>query len=388
MNDKILTIKKSTLVDIANQVRAKTGSTDLIKVADLDDAVKELSGGGIVEVDVLPEIFFAGDSIPVPSSQIERKPFTYEDGYVENIAMPTGESVKCDSLVFNTSLSIDEVVNEIKKVSVDMDNTYAVNRIGCSFIIECYGNNNEYLMNINIQNIINGSYVDGTFVSNHSDDYCIGYNDGISGESFYIFNTQDGGWNQEFINTFNGVIEIPQNTTHVIAYIGWPDAENEAKYGFMSDKSKDITNLVMAAELVKNPEFNAEAIYKLPDETLWMYEDGWKKLAKQKKVTIINDAGCELTFGVYPDCENLVSEDMRDFNGTINQVTLPENGKLELYVTASVAIYNSYGYYFDDDKVINARHMPIDEEDGMNDVAELFTLTGDNAVIHIDQAEM
>lgn len=47
MNDKILTIKKSTLVDIANEVRAKTGSTDLIKVADLDDAVKELSGGGV-----------------------------------------------------------------------------------------------------------------------------------------------------------------------------------------------------------------------------------------------------------------------------------------------------------------------------------------------------
>jgi hypothetical protein len=45
MQDKILTIKKSTLVDIANQIREKNGSTDLIKVADLDDAVKELSGG-------------------------------------------------------------------------------------------------------------------------------------------------------------------------------------------------------------------------------------------------------------------------------------------------------------------------------------------------------
>lgn len=45
MNDKILTIKKSTLVDIADQVRAKTGSTDLIKVADLDDAVANMSAG-------------------------------------------------------------------------------------------------------------------------------------------------------------------------------------------------------------------------------------------------------------------------------------------------------------------------------------------------------
>lgn len=45
MSDKILTIKRSTLVDIANEVRAKTGSSDLIKVSDLDDAVADLSGG-------------------------------------------------------------------------------------------------------------------------------------------------------------------------------------------------------------------------------------------------------------------------------------------------------------------------------------------------------
>lgn len=46
MNDKVLKIKKSTLVDIANEVRAKTGSTDLIKIADLDDAIKNISGSG------------------------------------------------------------------------------------------------------------------------------------------------------------------------------------------------------------------------------------------------------------------------------------------------------------------------------------------------------
>lgn len=46
MNDKILKIKKSTLVDIADQVRAKTGSTDKIKVKNLDDAVANLQGGG------------------------------------------------------------------------------------------------------------------------------------------------------------------------------------------------------------------------------------------------------------------------------------------------------------------------------------------------------
>lgn len=49
MTDKILKIKKSTLVDIADQVRAKTGSTDKIKVSDLDDAVANISGGGAID---------------------------------------------------------------------------------------------------------------------------------------------------------------------------------------------------------------------------------------------------------------------------------------------------------------------------------------------------
>ena len=45
-------IKRSTLVDIANAIREKTGKTDLIKVSDLDDAVKELSGSGPVVLDL------------------------------------------------------------------------------------------------------------------------------------------------------------------------------------------------------------------------------------------------------------------------------------------------------------------------------------------------
>lgn len=39
-------IKRSTLVDIANAIREKTGSTDKIKVSDLDDAVKAITAGG------------------------------------------------------------------------------------------------------------------------------------------------------------------------------------------------------------------------------------------------------------------------------------------------------------------------------------------------------
>jgi hypothetical protein len=51
MNDKVLIIKKSTLVDIANEVRAKIGSTDLIAIKDLDDAIAAISSGGGVDLD-------------------------------------------------------------------------------------------------------------------------------------------------------------------------------------------------------------------------------------------------------------------------------------------------------------------------------------------------
>jgi hypothetical protein len=46
MNDKKLILKKQTLVNIADAVRAKTGSTDLIRIEDLDDAIKNISGSG------------------------------------------------------------------------------------------------------------------------------------------------------------------------------------------------------------------------------------------------------------------------------------------------------------------------------------------------------
>lgn len=315
MNDKILTIKKSTLVDIANEVRAKTGSTDKIKVKDLDDAVKELSGGGggIVEVDVLPEPYLY---TPVPNA-----------GYVEKA-------------YFNTSLSIDQVVAELEKLTYD-DNDSSPLLVNDDVVI--------------IAVLDNGLY--GIF--------------DVKTNTFYFASEDPSGKGQfpvGWVSGFNGEIEV----------------NSEVLSGAENDK---IANLFYL-DKQPNPEFNTEAIYKLPDETLWIYEDGWKKLAKQKKVTIINDAGYELTFGVYPDCENLVSEDMRDFNGTINQVTLPENGTLELYVTASVAIYNTYSIGVHEDSLVNARAIPLDEFDDSNDQATVVTLTGDNAVIHIVGIEM
>lgn len=57
-DDKLYTIKKSTLVDIANAVREKTGSSDTIKVENLDDAVAGISGGGGGGVDLGQSMYF------------------------------------------------------------------------------------------------------------------------------------------------------------------------------------------------------------------------------------------------------------------------------------------------------------------------------------------
>lgn len=54
--DPILTIRKSTLVAIADSIREKNGTTELIKVIDLDDEIDELPTSGLIVVSELPEV--------------------------------------------------------------------------------------------------------------------------------------------------------------------------------------------------------------------------------------------------------------------------------------------------------------------------------------------
>jgi hypothetical protein len=319
-----LTLNKQTLVDIADAVREKTGSEDLIAIEDLDDAVKNISGGGnggggIVEVDDLPNPALA---IPVPNT-----------GYVEKV-------------YFDTSLSVDEVVAELQKLSYEE---------GFYYIL--YDGENS---DIEIEDYGDGRYYIGVYINN---EYASIFTNDTRSQNF--------GWNPDF----NGEIEFNRNV--ISGVDGW-------SCGAENDK---ITNLCYI-DKQPNPEFNSESVYKLPDETLWMYEDGWEKLAKQKKVTIINDAGYELTFGIYPDCENLAAEDDNDFNTNIQPVTLPENGKLELYVTASVAIYNTYHIGVHRNRLVNARAISVDEFDNSHDEATIVILTDNNAVIHLVGIEM
>jgi hypothetical protein len=213
MSNKILTIKKSTLVDIADQIRAKTGSADLIAIEDLDDAVANLQGGGggVVEVDVLPEPYLY---TPVPNA-----------GYVEKA-------------YFNTSLSIDQVVAELEKLTYYDD--------GSSPLLV----NDDVVI---IAVLDNGVY--GIFDANTNTFYFA--SEDPSGEGQFPV-----GWNPDF----SGEIEV----------------NSEVLSGTENDK---IANLFYLNKQL-NPEFNAEAIYKLPDETLWIYEDGWIELVKQTNESV------------------------------------------------------------------------------------------------------
>jgi hypothetical protein len=123
MNDKILKIKKSTLVDIANEVRTKTGSTDLIKIADLDDAIKNISGGS------------NGVLIEYDSSTVLPNTGTIEQVYV------------------NTNLSNEEVEGCLSQLTYDEDQEYLVldtDTIG----LLCVGLNGMYFISDSNFNII------------------------------------------------------------------------------------------------------------------------------------------------------------------------------------------------------------------------------------------
>lgn len=259
MNDKILTIKKSTLVDIANQVRAKTGLTDLIKVADLDDAVAELSGGGVVDIDVLPK------PTNVIKEVIPASTYTVDE---EGNWTRTSEPASCNKIYFNTSLSVEETITEIKKVTQDFDAAYG-KLVSGSYMLEFCNDNGDCLCEIEINNNVNYDEEDNPI---YSDNWEIKYYENTTGNSTVLFNSEMGGWNP----MFNGEINSPAGATEILAYVSWLyeafDDDPYKNIGIVNLNS-EIVNLVYTGEEVPNSEFNAEPIYKLPDETMWMWSD-------------------------------------------------------------------------------------------------------------------
>ena len=264
MNDKILTIKKSTLEDIADQVRAKTGSTAKIKVKDLDEAVAELSGGGVVEVDVLPAATVVEKGV-LPAS-------TYDVNENGDWTL-TSEPVYIGNIYINTALSVEETINTIKKVTQDLDAVYNKETSVYEYYIYMKIDNDEDYseLGINLYNDFN-SNDDGS--ESYSDHWVIYvYQRDSEGNSIFqgrIFDTENGGWNPEF----NGVLSF-NKTSVVDSYLEWNEdidwgGDSYIVNGIVNMNS-ELVNLIYTGEEVPNPEFNADSVYKLPDETYWLY---------------------------------------------------------------------------------------------------------------------
>jgi hypothetical protein len=47
MREKLFILKEQTLIDIANAIRTKTGTNELIKIQNLDYAIAVIQGGGV-----------------------------------------------------------------------------------------------------------------------------------------------------------------------------------------------------------------------------------------------------------------------------------------------------------------------------------------------------
>lgn len=56
MKEKRLILKEQTLIDIANAIRTKTGTNELIKIQNLDDAIALIQGGGSGNDDVATKL--------------------------------------------------------------------------------------------------------------------------------------------------------------------------------------------------------------------------------------------------------------------------------------------------------------------------------------------
>lgn len=245
------------------------------------------SSGGVIEVDKLPS-----PTIPDPSSS---GPVT-NTGYVEKV-------------YFNTSLSEEEVIAELDKL------TYAEGEPINGLLIK------------SDQSMILVALKFGTL-------YVIA---DMLNEMFYWVSsdasTQMGtpfiGWNPDF----NGELEI---NSEIVSEL------NGIVVGVENDK---ITNLFYMAAMVPNPEVDVESIYQLPDETLWMVENNkWIELVERPDLETL-----EVTEnGTYtPSVENTyydeVNVNVPSPTGTLNIAT---NGTHDVksYASANVNVPIPSGY--------------------------------------------
>lgn len=161
MNDKILTIKKSTLVDIANEVRAKTGSTDLIKVADLDDAVANIQGGGSDIPSAGHEVFIADEL-----SENYTVKYSIDLGKTWNVVDKDNNNL---SFVTESGLSNVDGSNVADVVLINITGSEYLNNTVCVKVLEIVDGKRNELLNYDYNMTI-------AFVDDSEMVYCIPVN--------------------------------------------------------------------------------------------------------------------------------------------------------------------------------------------------------------------
>lgn len=279
-----LILNKQTLADIADAVREKTGSEDLIAIEDLDDAVKHISGGnggGIVEVDELPKPYLC---TPVPNS-----------GYIEKV-------------YFDTSLSIEQVIVELEKLTF-IDG-------GCGLLL-----NDNTLLLVMIQD-------DGIYLIVDSSNNILYFASGDTSGTGQV----SIGWNPDF----NGEIEVNS------------EVRNEGWYSIGAENDK-IANLFYL-DKQPNPKINAEAIYKLPDETLWMWSNDkfiqlGEKLSPMELGTA-NNPEFGFYYGQIFSLDDPITFDIPVLAEEMNKLSLTEfslfNGNV---LRINIPVHDTYGGY-------------------------------------------
>jgi hypothetical protein len=277
MSNKILTLRQKTIVDIADAIRNKTGSSELIKIEDLDDAIKRISGGnggGVIEVDELPKpTNLIKEAVPASTYIVDE----------DNNWTVTSEPVSCNKVYFNTSLSVEETITEIKKVTKDLDVVYG-EMAASAYVLEFYNENKELVCGVDFFNMWDRDENNNASYSDQWEIYAE-----TSDASGTLFNSAYGGW----APNFNGELNL-EGVTEISAYIAWNSdvftEDNPYINPGVINLNSEIVNLIYTGEEVPNPKFDAEAIYKLPDETLWMWSveaEKFVQLHKEQKFDVM-----------------------------------------------------------------------------------------------------
>lgn len=207
MAKEFLTLKRQTVVDIANAIRSKTNSDKAIKIEDLDDAIGEIeSGGGGSAMLERP------GNQPVP-----------REGYIKKIK-------------FNTDLSVDEVISILEKLEYYEYDGYDIlmeadlygEGVGYNYGFYILRNNNNGLLNYTIAGYNYGQNTDDYF---DGDIFVTDYENAIDIDGNQWTSCWSPDWKEEY-----GEI----NCEVAASYPDWDDPTIIREIGLQNDLLVDL----------------------------------------------------------------------------------------------------------------------------------------------------